>query len=119
MGQLAKGLLLVAVVVPVTAFVTSSLASPSGPQPTDHSPVILRDAPLSDTASPDDAGRTSSPDPTRTPTPSGPEPTKDRPAEVVTPQPTPIGEDDDDEWDDDPDDDDLEDDDTETERDDD
>ncbi|SEC87907.1 hypothetical protein SAMN04489844_3173 [Nocardioides exalbidus] len=119
MGLLTKGLLLVAVVVPVTAYLASSLASPTGPRPTDHSPVILRDAP------------TDTPQPVRTPTPETPVPTKDgptkdgparnEPAEVVTPQPTPIGEDDDDEWDDDPDDpdDDREDDDTETEQDDD
>ncbi|RYB90002.1 hypothetical protein EUA93_20830 [Nocardioides oleivorans] len=104
MGPLTKGLLLVAVVVPVTAYVATTVASPTGPRPADHSPVILRDAP------------TGTPDPT--PEPVRPEPSRNEPAEVVTPQPTPIGEDDDDEWDDDPDDD-REDDDTETEQDDD
>ena len=45
MGQVTRVLLLLAVVVPVTAYVAGSLASPGAPAPADHSPVILRDAP--------------------------------------------------------------------------
>lgn len=45
MGPLPKVLLLLALVVPVTAYVAGSLASPGAPPPADHSPVILRDAP--------------------------------------------------------------------------
>ena len=126
MGQLTKVLLLLAVVVPVTAYVTGSLASPGAPAPADHSPVILRDAPTdapaTDPASTDPAapppGRKSPRTPR--PDPDGPDggPGQDAQrgdgdeARVVSPQPTPVGEDDDDdEWDDDdgPDDDDTDD----------
>ena len=120
MGQVTRVLLLLAVVVPVTAYVAGSLASPGSPAPPDHSPVILRDAP-------DVADEPPAPD--RTPggrSPGTPWPDPDRPdggpgqdpqrgggdeARVVTPKPTPVGEDDDDEWDDDdgPDDDDTDD----------
>lgn len=126
MGQVTRVLLLLAVVVPVTAYVAGSLASPGSPAPADHSPVILRDAPT-DAPATDPATDPAAPPPgpksprTPRPDPSGP----DGPgggqgqdaqrgdgdeARVVTPQPTPVGEDDDDEWDDDgPDDDDTDD----------
>lgn len=122
MGQVTRVLLLLAVVVPVTAYVAGSLASPGAPAPADHSPVILRDAPT-DAPATDPAAPPPGPKSPRTPRPdpSGP----DGPgggqgqdaqrgdgdeARVVTPQPTPVGEDDDDEWDDDgPDDDDTDD----------
>ncbi len=95
MGRVTKVLLLLAVVVPVTAYVTGSLASPGAPAPADHSPVILRDAPTDPPTT----------DPATPPRGGGGE------ARVVTPKPTPVGEDDDDEWDDDdgPDDDDTDD----------
>lgn len=122
MGPLPKVLLLLALVVPVTAYVAGSLASPGAPPPADHSPVILRDAP-------------SEPPEPATPSPPAPGPTpgddREGPAErddeqrpdgsgrgggeearVVTPMPTPVGEDDDDDWDDDG----PEDDDTDDER---
>jgi hypothetical protein len=120
MGHVTRALLLLAVVVPVTAYVVGSLTSPGAPPPADHSPVILRDPPA------DEPG---------TPGPAAPDPTSgsdrgrqadgdgdrdgdrrlDRSgggeeARVVTPRPTPVGEDDDDQWDDDgPDDDDTDD----------
>ena len=110
MGQVTKVLLLLAVVVPVTAYVAGSLASPGSPPPADHSPVILRDAP--DDVSPA-TDRTAPPparQPRSTPRPDPDDERDDRPgrepgrgdddARVVTPQPTPVGEDDDDERDD-------------------
>ncbi|GAB3019785.1 hypothetical protein GCM10011376_28740 [Nocardioides flavus (ex Wang et al. 2016)] len=120
MGQVTKVLLLLAVVVPVTAYVAGSLASPGAPPPADHSPVILRDAPADEPAPPDPAPASPArerqddrerdddrgPDEDRSGREGG-----DR-ARVVTPQPTPVGEDDDDEWDDDG----LDDDDTDDER---
>jgi hypothetical protein len=95
MGRVTKVLLLLAVVVPVTAYVAGSLASPGAPAPADHSPVILRDSPT-------DAPTTD---------PAAPQRGGGGEARVVTPKPTPVGEDDDDEWDDDdgPDDDDTDD----------
>ena len=94
MGRVTKVLLLLAV-VPVTAYVAGSLASPGAPAPADHSPVILRDSPT-------DAPTTD---------PAAPQRGGGGEARVVTPKPTPVGEDDDDEWDDDdgPDDDDTDD----------
>lgn len=110
MGQVTKVLLLLAVVVPVTAYVAGSLASPGAPPPADHSPVILRDAPADEpvTEAPE---RTSGGDRERQGRRDG-QGTRDDgdKARVVKPQPTPVGEDDDDEWDDDgPDDDDTDD----------
>jgi hypothetical protein len=87
MGQLTKVLVLLALVVPVTAYVAGALASP-GVEPADHSPVILRDAP-------DEDDRRSS----RSRDEGGDK------ARVVTPRPTPVGEDEDDWEDDGPDDD--------------
>jgi hypothetical protein len=124
MGPLPKVLLLLALVVPVTAYVAGSLASPGAPPPADHSPVILRDAPADPpgTATP---ATPSPPTPEKTPdVDRGGPPDRDddeqrdrsgdeasNEARVVKPQPTPVGEDDDDEWDDDgPDDDDTDDD---------
>ena len=110
MGQVTKVLLLLAVVVPVTAYVTGSLASPGAPAPADHSPVILRDAPTdapaTDPAAPPPGGRSPG---TPRPDPDGPDggpgqdaqPGDGDEARVVTPKPTPVGEDDDDERDDD------------------
>jgi len=125
MGQVTRVLLLLAVVVPVTAYVAGSLASPGAPAPADHSPVILRDAPTdapttdpatTDPAAPPPGGKSPG---TPRPDPDGPDggPAQDAQrgdgdeARVVTPAPTPVGEDDDDEWDDDdgPDDDDTDD----------
>jgi len=125
MGQVTRVLLLLAVVVPVTAYVAGSLASPGAPAPADHSPVILRDAPTdpattdpatTDPAAPPPGGKSPG---TPRPDPDGPDggPGQDAQrgggdeARVVTPKPTPVGEDDDDEWDDDdgPDDDDTDD----------
>ncbi|NUS41973.1 MAG: hypothetical protein HOP97_10145 [Terrabacter sp.] len=111
MGQVTKVLLLLAVVVPVTAYVAGSLASPGAPPPADHSPVILRDAPTTEPAPTTDTTAS----PSRRPSPRTPAPKPDGQrggdeARVVTPKPTPVGEDDDDEWDDDgPDDDDTDD----------
>lgn len=115
MSRVTRVLLLVALVVPVLAYVVGSLAAPGGPEPADRGPVILRDAPTT-------------PSPT-SPTPAEPPGDDGRPtrrddqqgeARVVTPAPTPVGEDDDDEWDDDgPDDDDDTDDARGSERDDD
>ncbi len=65
MSRLAKVLLLMALVVPVTAYVAGSLASAGNPVPADHSPVILRDAPDRGTSGP-------SRQPTRSGRPSGP-----------------------------------------------
>ncbi|MBD3926363.1 hypothetical protein IEZ26_17185 [Nocardioides cavernae] len=129
MGQVTRVLLLLAVVVPVTAYVAGSLASPGAPAPADHSPVILRDAPTeapttdptTDPATTDPATPPPGRESPRTPrlAPDGPDdgPGQDAQrgdgdeARVVTPQPTPVGEDDDDERDDDdgPDDDDTDD----------
>jgi hypothetical protein len=121
MGQVTRALLLLAVVLPVTAYVAGSLASPDAPPPADHSPVILRDAPTGEAEPP----APSAPDPSsgdierraerdgnrdgdRRRDGSGGDRSDE--ARVVTPQPTPVGEDDDDEWDDDgPDDDDTDD----------
>ena len=113
MGPLAKVLLVLALVVPVAAYVAGSLASSSGPGPADRGPVILDDR--STTTRPGPAREAQqgtgnrpergTPQPGRTPTPSrggggsGDEPQPE--ARVVTPLPTPVGEDDDDEWDDD------------------
>ena len=127
MGQVTRVLLLLAVVVPVTAYVAGSLASPGAPAPADHSPVILRDAPTdaatTDPPATDPAAPPPGPQSPRTPRPdpdgsdgSDGAPGRDAQrgdgdeARGVTPQPTPVGEDDDDEWDDDgPDDDDTDD----------
>jgi len=125
MGPLPKVLLLLALVVPVTAYVAGSLASPGAPPPADHSPVILRDAPADPPETP--ASRT----PTPSPSEPAPDDYREGPAErddeqqrdrsgrdggeearVVTPTPTPVVEDDDDDWDDDG----PEDDDTDDER---
>lgn len=113
MGQVTRVLLLLAVVVPVTAYVAGSLASPGAPAPADHSPVILRDAPTdapaTDPATTDPAAPTPGPRSPRTPR-TDPQRGDGDEARVVTPEPTPVGEDDDDEWDDDgPDDDDTDD----------
>jgi len=118
MGQVTKVLLLLAVVVPVTAYGAGSLASPGAPPPADHIPVILRYAPDEpETPAPDttsggdrerrgDRERNGGGD--RQHGGSGSGGTDE--ARVVTPKPTPVGEDDDDEWDDDgPDDDDTDD----------
>jgi hypothetical protein len=121
MGQVTRMLLLLAVVVPVTAYVAGSLASPGAPAPADHSPVILRDAPAgtptTDPRGPDGGGPEDDPDGGRN---DGPDREVQRgdggEARVVTPKPTPVGEDDDHERDDD---DGPDDDDTDDERDDD
>ena len=110
MGRATEVLLLLAVVVPVTAYVAGSLAQPGAPAPADHSPVILRDAPGDAPDGPSPA-RPAAPPPGRE---VGGGDSRDG-ARVVAPRPTPVGEDDDDEQDDDgPDDDD-----TDQERDDD
>lgn len=124
MGQVTRVLLLLAVVVPVTAYVAGSLASPGAPAPGDHSPVILRDAPTDPFTTDPVTTDPAAPPPGRR-SPRTPRPDRDGPgdgpdqevqrgdgdaARVVTPEPTPVGEDDDDEWDDDgPDDDDTDD----------
>lgn len=109
MSRLAKVLLLMALVVPVTAYVAGSLASAGNPVPTDHSPVILRDAPDRGTSGP---SRQPDPQrPTERPAPPRPGQQDGDQARVVTPPPVPVGEDDDD-WDDDRDDDGPDDDDT-------
>ena len=120
MGPLPKVLLLLALVVPVTAYVAGSLASPGAPPPADHSPVILRDAPTEPPATPASEEQERTPDDRR----EGPAQRDDErqrdgsgrdrgeEARVVTPTPTPVGEDDDDDWDDDG----PEDDDTDDER---
>jgi hypothetical protein len=119
MGPVTKVLLLLAVVVPVTAYVAGSLASPGAPPPADHSPVILRDAPADEPETPA-TGTTPGDDRERggdREQNGGGDRQRDGAggggsdeARVVTPQPTPVGEDDDDEWDDDgPDDDDTDD----------
>lgn len=121
MSPVSKVLLLLALVVPMAAYVAGSLTAPDAPEPADRSPVILRDADVSPA--------TSTPSPTRSPStrPSDRKAGDDdddddssgrgsdddsgrgqqEEARVVNPLPTPVGEDDDDEWDEDgPDDDD-------------
>jgi hypothetical protein len=117
MGRVTKVLLLLAVVVPVTGYVAGSLASPGTPPPADHSPVILRDAPTDGPETPappeptsDDRERQAELDAERDRRRDGSGRSGGDKARVVTPQPTAVGEDDDDEWDDDgPDDDDTDD----------
>lgn len=114
MGRVTKVLLLLAVVVPVTAYVAGSLAAPGSPPPADHGPVILRDAPVDDARTPAPpapdltsdgrerrAERDGERDGERDRQPVGPRGEGGDKARVVTPQPTPVGEDDDDQWDDD------------------
>jgi hypothetical protein len=100
MGRVAKVLVLLALVVPLTAYVAGALAS-SGVEPADHRPVILQDAPdePASTEPTAPAGPTSDRDPGGR-SPGTRDDDSDR-ARVVTPQPTPVGEDDDDEWEDD------------------
>lgn len=124
MGPVTKVLLLLAVVVPVTAYVAGSLVSPGAPPPADHSPVILRDAPADEPETPASGtppGTSAGSDREQRAEERQRDRRRDRQrdgsgsggsdqARVVTPQPTPVGEDDDDEWDDDgPDDDDTDD----------
>jgi hypothetical protein len=105
MGRLSRVLVLAAFVVPVVAYVAGSLAVPGGPEPVDRGPVILHDRPSPTSTS------TPATEPTPDPRP-GPSPSDDRierhgDARVVTPLPTPVGEDEAGERDDDgPDDDD-------------
>jgi hypothetical protein len=115
MSRVTAALLALAVALPVTAYV-ASVAGSDPPVPADHSPVILRDADPADPADPTDPA-----DPAdreeRGETPARQQDGRREdadPARVVTPQPTPVGEDDDDEWDDDEWDDGPGDDDTET-----
>ena len=129
MGPVTKLLLVLALVVPIGAYVAGSLAATGRDEPADRGPVILRDAPTtppSETAGPsrnrDGANREGQDDrddrDDRDGRDGGDDRNDDRDddARVVKPQPTPVGEDD---GDGDGDDDDGPDDDTETERDDD
>ena len=118
MGPVTKLLLVLALVVPIGAYVAGSLAAPGRDEPADRGPVILRDAPTTPSEAPD-------PSRTRDDGGDGDDDRNDRDdrnddrdddARVVKPQPTPVGEDDDDGDDGD---DDGPQDDTETERDDD
>jgi hypothetical protein len=110
MSRVTAVLLALAVALPVTAYVVS-VAGSDPPVPADHSPVILRDADPVDPADP--AGHTDREERGEAPARQQDDRREDAdPARVVTPQPTPVGEDDDewddDEWDDGPGDDDTE-----------
>ena len=127
MGQVTKVLLLLAVVVPVTAYVAGSLASPGRtgtcrPQSRDparrpHRCADHRPGQRTDPAAPPPGREVPAHTAARPATGPDGGPGQDAQrgdgdeARVVTPQPTPVGEDDDDEWDDDdgPDDDDTDD----------
>ncbi|MDT0186943.1 hypothetical protein Q9S36_42845 [Microbacterium sp. ARD31] len=96
MSRVTAVLLALAVALPVTAYV-ASVAGSDPPVPADHSPVILRDA---DPADP--AGLTDREERGEAPARQQDDRREDAdPARVVTPQPTPVGEDDDDDRDDD------------------
>ena len=71
-------LLLLAVVVPVTAYVAGSLTAPGAPAPADHSPVILRDAPT-DAPTTDPGGTDRSTPPPGPQSPRTPRPDPDGP----------------------------------------
>ncbi|QIK76062.1 hypothetical protein [Nocardioides piscis] len=144
MSAWLKTLLVLALIVPMTAYVVGSLVASGSGQPADRGPVIIRDAPSSAPPRPDDVrverredvnDRAASPRPAR-PTSGGDDDADDGvpadddrndrnegKARVVTPQPTSVDDDDDDGVDDDSDDDshdtDDGDDDEEPERDDD
>lgn len=102
MSRLVKVFLVLALVVPVSAYVAGSLAASSADEPADHTPVIIQDA------VPGDSG-TDSPTTDATPTngddrdddrdDDSPSVDKNQPT-VVTPKPTPVDDDDDDERDD-------------------
>jgi hypothetical protein len=116
MSRPTRVLILLAFVVPVAAYVAGSLSGSPDPPPTDRGPVILRDVDTTTTPTPEPSTPASPTAPAPGPTgpvrsPSQqPGPGDDQEARVVTPLPTPVGEDDD-EWDDDgPDDDDTSDD---------
>lgn len=85
MSSWVKALIVLALVVPMTAYVAGSLSSSSAREPADRGPVIIKDAP-----SP------TSPDAPTVPE-DGPEtPRDENEARVVTPQPTAVDDDDDD-----------------------
>jgi hypothetical protein len=116
MNRPTRVLILLAFIVPVAAYVAGSLSGSPAPPPTDRGPVILRDVGTTTTPEPTTPAPPTAPSPGRPTEPSRapsqrPGPGDDHEeARVVTPQPTPVGEDDD-EWDDDgPDDDDTSDD---------
>ncbi|WP_107772885.1 hypothetical protein [Nocardioides sediminis] len=114
MSGWVKALVVLALVVPMTAYVAGSLVSSRSYDPSDRAPVIIQDAPAS---SPDPARardrrekRRPSPRPGASPatspgtgaqtsrgaTPDGQDDVEDNDATVVTPQPRPVDDDDDD-----------------------
>lgn len=104
MSSWVKALIVMALVVPMTAYVAGSLVSSSARAPADRGPVIINDrsVPASPVA-PSESKTPSEPSP---PAPSGPPddggvPIDDNEARVVTPQPTAVHDSDDDDEDDD------------------
>ncbi|KRF06665.1 hypothetical protein ASG88_19330 [Nocardioides sp. Soil777] len=123
MSSWVKTLVVLALVVPMTAYVAGSLVASSSYEPSDRRPVIIQDAPLREPTSspvPDATAptpatgttRSSRPAPTRAPTGPGagrgtgqPPPSgtvEDDDATVVLPPPTSVDDDDDDDDDDGP-----------------
>jgi hypothetical protein len=100
MSSWVKALIVMALVVPMTAYVAGSLVSSNARAPADRSPVIIddRSAPAPVTPS----GSTEPRDPTQpVPPDDGGVSIDDNEARVVTPQPTAVDDSDDDEEDDD------------------
>lgn len=105
MSRLWKTFLVLAVVLPVSAYVIGSLVASGTDRPAERAPVVLLDAPTSENGDED-----AKPDKTRGDTTDSntkrnrgddegdgsPEDDDNRPAVVTTPKPTPV----DDDWDD-------------------
>lgn len=86
MSSLVKALVILALVLPMTAYVVGSLVASGGKEPSDRDPVIIQDPPVMEPAAPRE---------TRTPTPGDDEGARDdNEVRVVTPRPTQVGSDD-------------------------
>jgi hypothetical protein len=117
MSSWVKTLVVLALVVPMTAYVAGSLVASSSYEPRDRRPVIIQDAPsqeperVRDTTGTTTTAPSSRPAPTRSPTGPGtrrstgqPSPSgtvDDDDATVVLPPPTSVDDDEDDDGDDD------------------
>lgn len=100
MSSWVKALIVMALVVPMTAYVAGSLVSSNARAPADRSPVIIDDRSAPAPVTPGEPLKTSQPTQPVPPDDGGVS-IDDNEARVVTPQPTAVDDSDDDEEDDD------------------
>ena len=100
-----KALLVLALVLPVAAFVVGSLASSAADEPARRDPIVIREAPADPTGSPSPTRAPRTPERTDRPTPPTPDRQDGRDdgggVVVITPEPGEVDDDGDDSGDDD------------------